>query len=1164
TQFSTEQWPTYAFTDPNDVEVQFIRCSVRNKCGQWGSFTTEVTIGERTGFCITVDSSLAGKPLFVGKVYHVPITDTWFYLAMYGVIDSIGAHAQWQSIDSNEIYKVGVDIDACEFSPAPDYVWETRYGDIIECDGKFSDGDHVAVVIGELGTSFVNGSDVYEISDDTLTLIHKTAESTDPTFDLFGSAVCNFFGVSEEDCALFLTENMSDFVFVSNQIKIITEHKDIYGEDHPPEWYDPPLLGIGIFGILSPGISEGKILKNVGKKISSLIDHVKRFPSDFTSARHLDLIDAMIRGTPEQITAIVDAFKAQDWATFGAARDTIKNNPIDPLSRLGRLKNWVDELYKRSYLPKGTADSVAKKSGVLKKYAQTSMDYIRARAPWIPGQQYGDDVGGVLTEEELPAFRAMMDEIAKLFAEDGEYTRYIDPQEMAIYFKEHPEFFKEGYTNAIIDTTSHFDDADEIGKHITPLDEASAEARRVRWHEFILRLKNGLTDTFGETRGLQLYDELGLEAAKKAKDINKIIFKWGKRMWDDVYTAAKAADATDEEAEALAKIAANSHINIGKGIAGGAYETQWQARKGVIGWMQKHPLYTIILGIGGIGYLTRMIPWYIMDNMPFNIYMGREAGVIEKTFGDKEGEIVNRIETLGYQLRDFPCDTTVQTNFVELLTLLKELKDIADTTDPVPPGKIAYWKSLYGIVYGTSIGDPNDFMRKRVKIDYSTAYTEYVLRVTEAGCADPVEPPEGWNGVTGTGSIWCTSDAVCSLWLDDLYIGEVWPAGFAIAGVEPGSHTVKMTFTGKPDCVKTVTVVAGSRVDVNCQFEECPSVYSVGISYSPGKPLVNETIDFVGSATTGDDHAITDWLWTFGDFGESTDQNPQHRYASSGHYTVSLEATNDCGESRTKTDTIWVIEEPDEPDPGSASLHIKAPVDEDGNLIDHYWDTEIWIDDQFTKYNTAHSFLFGHGAFCDKYPPGNLIPCDFGTHKVTLKKTGFNDVSKTFNLRDGDSETWQPVMTEAIVGPKASIDSIDYPADPVATGTPISIATHVKNIGNQIGTFYVKYTKNHAPFWTSGEEQIASGATTVFDGHPSLVMGDSDISIVVSVWNYDTGTLDDVETIGIQHLTADMHEVTFDIPDDAVLEVKVGDAWNEITPSTINRLLAAMRRAKNE
>jgi len=53
--------------------------------------------------------------------------------------------------------------------------------------------------------------------------------------------------------------------------------------------------------------------------------------------------------------------------------------------------------------------------------------------------------------------------------------------------------------------------------------------------------------------------------------------------------------------------------------------------------------------------------------------------------------------------------------------------------------------------------------------------------------------------------------------------------------------------------------------------------------------------------------AATSWHWDFGDGGTSNDQNPYHVYQAAGVYTVTLRATNRCGEdTRVKTNYITV------------------------------------------------------------------------------------------------------------------------------------------------------------------------------------------------------------------------------------------------------------------
>lgn len=684
---------------------------------------------------------------------------------------------------------------------------------------------------------------------------------------------------------------------------------------------------------------------------------------------------------------------------------------------------------------------------LLKDFSQKATDFIRAKVPWIPIGQHGGDISRVLTDEELPAFRQLMNRIAKHFAEDGEYTRYIDPGEMAIYFRDDPEFFKQGYVNALMDTTEHHTSGYNIASHIKPLDSAAAADRRAKWHSFIDELKQGLIDTFGEIRGKQLAEELGLDAAEAASDINKIICKWGRTMWAKVYNSAKASGATDSEATALAKIAATSHINIADGVVSGAYKNQWAMKKGVLGWIGRHPLYTIVLGVGGIGYLTRMIPWYVMDNVPFHVWMGREAGVIEKTFGDKEDEIVGMLETLSYQLRDNPCNTTVQTNFVKLLSLLKELDSIARASDPVPTEQLPFFKELYSVVYGTSIGTPNEYMRDKVEIDYSTMYTEYVLCVTEAGCTDPIAPPDGWNGVSGTGSIHCISNKVCLVWLDDLYIGTCFHGGLVIAGVEPGTSTVKMTYGSEPDCVKTVSVSSGSPSKVDCQFEaECPSVTDVSIYLDPLSPEEDETVSFNGDADSDDPIPADGWEWDFGDGSlNKVGQAVTHRYRSDGIYTVRLTVTNECGSSSYTTRNVTVSEEEEPVE--STTLQIETPIDEDGNEIDRYWDVEIWVDGKYTSCDPPHTLTFGTGVHCDCESPWDLVDCELGTHTITMKKVGYDDKTISVYLEKDKPKTWHsPVMVKSTTAPTEHTVSFVVPVGSTLWVDGNSVTTEVSRI----------------------------------------------------------------------------------------------------------------------
>jgi hypothetical protein len=73
---------------------------------------------------------------------------------------------------------------------------------------------------------------------------------------------------------------------------------------------------------------------------------------------------------------------------------------------------------------------------------------------------------------------------------------------------------------------------------------------------------------------------------------------------------------------------------------------------------------------------------------------------------------------------------------------------------------------------------------------------------------------------------------------------------------------------------------------------------------------VNETIQFQGSAEGGTEPYT--WYWDFGDGTNSTEQNPQHAYNTTGNYTATLTVTDDNGNTATDTAKVEIKEEEDE------------------------------------------------------------------------------------------------------------------------------------------------------------------------------------------------------------------------------------------------------------
>lgn len=88
--------------------------------------------------------------------------------------------------------------------------------------------------------------------------------------------------------------------------------------------------------------------------------------------------------------------------------------------------------------------------------------------------------------------------------------------------------------------------------------------------------------------------------------------------------------------------------------------------------------------------------------------------------------------------------------------------------------------------------------------------------------------------------------------------------------------------------------------------------------WEPGAPPANQDptadftygtdgliVDFTDASNDSDGTLVT-WHWSFGDGAESNIQNPQHTYAASGTYSVTLTVTDNDGATAEKTRTVTV------------------------------------------------------------------------------------------------------------------------------------------------------------------------------------------------------------------------------------------------------------------
>lgn len=67
------------------------------------------------------------------------------------------------------------------------------------------------------------------------------------------------------------------------------------------------------------------------------------------------------------------------------------------------------------------------------------------------------------------------------------------------------------------------------------------------------------------------------------------------------------------------------------------------------------------------------------------------------------------------------------------------------------------------------------------------------------------------------------------------------------------------------------------------------------VGFSRSNLCFGDSVQFTDTSVASGGINLKSWLWNFGDGASSTLQNPKHKYASSGIYTVSLQVENDSG-----------------------------------------------------------------------------------------------------------------------------------------------------------------------------------------------------------------------------------------------------------------------------
>jgi PKD repeat protein len=179
-----------------------------------------------------------------------------------------------------------------------------------------------------------------------------------------------------------------------------------------------------------------------------------------------------------------------------------------------------------------------------------------------------------------------------------------------------------------------------------------------------------------------------------------------------------------------------------------------------------------------------------------------------------------------------------------------------------------------------------------------------------------------------------------------------------------GTYTVGLTVTG-PGGSDLETKVAYVSVS-----EPAPVAEFSGTPVSGTHPL---DVDFTDLSSGG---PVTSWLWTFGDGGTSTAQDPSHTYTAAGTYTVTLTATGPGGsDGETKSGYISVSEPAPVADFSGTPVSGTHPLNVDFTDLSSGGPVTSWL------------WTFGDGGTSTVQDPSHTYTAA-GTYTVTLTATG--------------------------------------------------------------------------------------------------------------------------------------------------------------------------------
>jgi enediyne biosynthesis protein E4 len=232
-----------------------------------------------------------------------------------------------------------------------------------------------------------------------------------------------------------------------------------------------------------------------------------------------------------------------------------------------------------------------------------------------------------------------------------------------------------------------------------------------------------------------------------------------------------------------------------------------------------------------------------------------------------------------------------------------------------------------------------------------------------------------------------------------------------------------------------------------------------------------DTLTFDGSASSDADGALQAWRWEFGDGTTATGAVVEHRYASLGNFTVTLEVEDADGATARATSTVVVrnllpkaMAGPDRSGNNVSPVTFdgSASRDPDGTLVAYFWD-------------------FGDGSSGQGVRVEHTYP-NLGTYTATL------------TVVDNDGGTHEDVVQVAIVAANAP---------PFADAGPDRVADRVRDVVLDGGGSRDPEGGSLRYTWDLGDGTTAEGRVVA---HRYATLGTFTVTLTVQDEAFATGT----------------------------------------------------------